>query len=60
MLERKEALSLVLKGCNEKFTDNGFELSSPVTEEDETAFAEFKKGDLTLRLLSHDNLLDVM
>lgn len=60
MLERKEALNLILKGCNEKFTDNGFELSIPVTEEDETAFAEFKKGDLTLRLVSHDNLLDVM
>ena len=60
MQTRKEALELILKGCNEKFTDNGFELSTPVTEEDETAFAEFKKGDLTLRLLSHDNLLDVM
>ena len=60
MLERKEALNLILKGCNEKFTDNGFELSTSVTEEGETAFADFKKGDLTLRLLSHDNLLDVM
>ena len=60
MLERKEALALILKGCNEKFADNGFELLTPVTEEDETAFADFKKGDLTLRLLSHDNLLDVM
>ena len=60
MLERKEALSLIVKGCTEKFTDNGFELSTSVTEEDGTAFAEFKKGDLTLRLLSHDNLLDVM
>lgn len=60
MLERKDALNLILKGCNEKFTDNGFELSSSVTEEDETAFAEFKKGDLTLRLLSHDNLLDIL
>ncbi|MBR5203239.1 MAG: hypothetical protein IKW45_08230 [Clostridia bacterium] len=60
MLERKEALALILKGCNEKFADNGFELLTPVTEEDETAFADFKKDDLTLRLLSHDNLLDVM
>ena len=60
MLERKEALELILKGCSEKFTANGFELLTSVTEEDETAFAEFKKGDLTLRLLSHDNLLDVM
>lgn len=60
MLERKEALNLILKGCTEKLSENGFELVTPVTEEDETAFAEFKKNDLTLRLLSHDNLLDVM
>lgn len=60
MLDRKEALELIVKGCNEKFTANGFELATAVTEENETAFAEFKKGDLTLRLLSHDNLLDVM
>ena len=60
MLERKEALELIVKGCSEKLSANGFELSTSVTEEDETAFAEFKKGDLTLRLLSHDNLLDVM
>ena len=60
MLERKEALELIVKGCTEKLSANGFELLTAVTEEDETAFAEFKKGDLTLRLLSHDNLLDVM
>lgn len=60
MLERKEALELIVKGCSEKLSANGFELSASVTEENETAFAEFKKGDLTLRLLSHDNLLDVM
>lgn len=60
MLERKEALSLILKGCTEKLAENGFELLTPVTEEDDTAFAEFKKGDLTLRLLSHDNILDIL
>lgn len=60
MLERKEALSAILKGCTEKFTDNGFELVTPVLEENETAYAEFAKGDLTVRLLSHDNLLDIM
>ena len=32
MLERKDALNLILKGCNEKFADNGFELLTPVTE----------------------------
>ena len=60
MQTRKEALELILKGCTEKFADNGFELSAPVTEEDDTAYAEFTKGDLTVKLLSHDNLLDVM
>lgn len=69
MLERKEALALILKGCTEKFADNGFEVvipadiekgAAPVFVEDETAYLEFTKGDLTLRLLSHDNLLDVM
>lgn len=69
MLERKEALALILKGCAEKFADNGFETvipdgiekgSAPVFVENETAYLEFTKGDLTLRLLSHDNLLDVM
>lgn len=60
MLERKEALSAILKGCNEKFADNGFELATPVTEEDDSAFVEFKKGDLTIKLVSHDNLLDIM
>ena len=60
MLERKEALNLILKGCTEKLENNGFKLVTPVTEEGETAFVEFKKNDLTLRLLSHDNLLDVL
>ncbi len=69
MLERKEALSAILKGCTEKFADNGFETvipadiekgAAPVFTEGETAYLEFTKGDLTLRLLSHDNLLDIM
>ncbi len=60
MLERTEALALIVKGCTEKFTDNGFELVTPVTSEEETAFVEFAKGDLTIKLVSHDNLLDIM
>lgn len=69
MLDRKEALSLILKGCTEKFADNGFQPvipenlekgAAPVFAEDETAYLEFTKGDLTIRLLSHDNLLDVL
>lgn len=60
MLNRNEALNAILKGCTEKFKDNGFELVTPVLEENDTAYVEFAKGDLTIRLLSHDNLLDVM
>lgn len=60
MQTRKEALALILKGCAEKFADNGFELTTPVTEDDDSAYAEFTKGDLTVKLLSHNNLLDVM
>ena len=60
MLERKEVLNSIVKGCSEKFADNGFELTTPVTEENDSAYAEFTKGDLTVKLLSHDNLLDVM
>lgn len=60
MQTRKEALALILKGCTEKFTDNGFELTTPVTEDEDSAYAEFSKGDLTVKLLSHNNLLDVM
>lgn len=60
MLERNEALNIILKGCTEKLAQNDFVVVTPVTEENETAFVEFKKNDLTLRLLSHDNLLDIL
>lgn len=69
MLNRNDALALILKGCAEKFAENGFETvvpadiekgAAPVFTEEETAYLEFTKGDLTLRLLSHDNVLDVM
>lgn len=58
MLERKEALSLVLKNCSEKFEQIGF-TSSAVCENGEEAYIDFTKDDITIRLLSHDNLLDV-
>lgn len=58
MLERKEALSLILKNCSEKFEQIGF-TSSAVCEDSEEAYVDFTKDDITIRLLSHDNLLDV-
>ena len=60
MQTRKEVLNSIIKGCSEKFADNGFELTTPVTEDEDSAYVEFTKGDLTVKLLSHDNLLDVM
>ena len=58
MLERKEALSLILKNCSEKFEQIGF-TSAPVCENGDEAYVDFTKDDITIRLLSHDNLLDV-
>ena len=68
MLNRNEALALVLKGCTEKFEQIGFATvvpenlekgAAPVFENEEEAYLEFKKEDITIRLVSHDNLLDV-
>lgn len=58
MLERKEALSLILKNCSEKFEQIGF-TSAPVCENSDEAYVDFTKDDITIRLVSHDNLLDV-
>lgn len=58
MLERKEALSLILKNCSEKFEQIGF-TSAPVCENGDEAYLDFTKDDITIRLVSHDNLLDV-
>lgn len=58
MLERKEALALILKNCSEKFEQIGF-TSASVCENGDEAYVDFTKDDITIRLLSHDNLLDV-
>ena len=58
MLERKEALQLILKNCSEKFEQLGF-TTDAVCENGEEAYVDFTKDDITIRLLSHDNLLDV-
>ncbi len=69
MLERKESLALILKGCGEKLAEHGFtnvipadleKGSAPIFVDGENAYVEFTKNDLTIRLLSHDNLLDIM
>ena len=58
MLERKEALQLILKNCSENFEQLGF-TTDAVCENGEEAYVDFAKDDITIRLLSHDNLLDV-
>lgn len=58
MLERKEALQLILKNCSENFEQLGF-TTDAVCENGEEAYVDFTKDDITIRLLSHDNLLDV-
>ena len=68
MLNRNDALALILKGCTEKFEQLGFKTvvpenlekgAAPVFENEEEAYLEFTKDDITLRLVSHDNILDV-
>ena len=69
MFERKEALALVLKGCSANFEANDFKVNipeniekgeAPIFAEEETAFVEIEKNSLVVRLVSHDNILDVM
>ncbi len=68
MLNRNEALSLILKNCSEKFEQLGFTTvvpenlekgAAPVFENGEEAYLDFSKDDITIRLVSHDNLLDI-
>ena len=69
MLERKETLAQILKGCSESFEAQGFAVSIPentpngsvpVFNDENGEYIEFTKEDVTVRLVSHDNLLDVM
>ncbi len=68
MLNRNEALALILKNCTEKLEQLGFTTvvpenlekdAAPVFVDGEEAYLDFKKDDITIRLLSHDNLLDI-
>ena len=68
MFERKESLSLILKGCCDNFEANGFKVSvpeniekgdAPVFTDGESAYIEITKNSLTVRLVSHDNILDI-
>ena len=69
MLDRNEALALVLKGCSANFEANDFKVKipenidkgdTPIFTEEESAYLEIEKNSLVVRLVSHDNILDVM
>lgn len=59
MFERTEAVKAIHKGCAEKFEDLGFSFAG-ISEEEDGICADFTKDGLTVRLLSHDNLLDML
>ncbi len=59
MFDRKEAVKAVHKGCVDKFEELGFAFAG-IAEDESGVYADFKRDDLTVRLLSHDNLLDVL
>lgn len=68
MLDRKDALATILKQCGESFAANGFQTrvpdgpekgAAPVFTADDGNYIEIYKNDLTVRIVSHDNLLDI-
>lgn len=68
MLDRNNALELILKGCNDTFAAQGFKVNmpensgkdaSPVFEDGETAYIEIEKNNLKLRFISAGDLLEV-
>lgn len=59
MLDRNEAVKALHKGCAEKFTSLGFTFTG-IADADGGICADFTKDDITVRLLSHDNLLDIL
>ncbi len=59
MLDRKEAVKAIHKGCIEKFQSLGFAFAE-INENESGVYCDFTKDDVTVRLLSHDNLLDIL
>lgn len=62
MLDRQEALKLILKGCGDTITAQGFAVSNPgnpIFEDGDSPYFEISKNDLVVRIVSHDNLLDI-
>lgn len=69
MMERKEALSVILKNCQDNIAENGFKLTlpektdkneAPVFVDGDTAYFEIAKNNLTVRISSHDQVLEIL
>lgn len=59
MLDRNETMKAIHKGCTEKFESLGFTFDK-ISEEGGDVYADFTKDDITVRLLSKDNILDIL
>lgn len=59
MLDRNEAMKAIHKGCADKFQSLGFAFDK-INEDESGVYADFTKDGFTVRLLSHDNLLDIL
>lgn len=59
MFDRNEAVKAIHKGCAPQFEALGFAFSG-INEDESGIYADFTKEGAAVRLLSHDNLLDVL
>lgn len=59
MFERLDAMKAIHKGCNDSFETLGFTFDG-IREEGVNVIADFTRNDVTIRLDSYDNVLDIL
>lgn len=59
MFERLDAMKAIHKGCNDSFEALGFTFGG-IREEGVNVIADFTRNDVTIRLDSYDNILDIL
>lgn len=59
MFERLDAMKAIHKGCNDSFEALGFTFDG-IREEGVNVIADFTRNDVTIRLDSYDNVLDIL
>lgn len=59
MFERLDAMKAIHKGCNDSFEALGFTFGG-IREEGVNVIADFTRNDVTIRLDSYDNVLDIL